>query len=138
MPYSDPTQQQAYFKEYYNVHKEHKLAAAKESYVKKKDAILSYHQRRRLLVLNQYGAQCTCCGEVENKFLSMDHIDGGGSQHRKALKRAGTRFYKWLVDEGFPKGYQVLCHNCNMAKGFYGQCPHHRELVDVGYVQGIT
>jgi hypothetical protein len=23
--------------------------------------------------------------------------------------------------------YRVLCHNCNMALGFYGYCPHHPE-----------
>jgi hypothetical protein len=21
----------------------------------------------------------------------------------------------------------VLCHNCNMARGFYGVCPHEKE-----------
>lgn len=24
---------------------------------------------------------------------------------------------------------QVLCHNCNMAKGFWGVCPHKEKLV---------
>lgn len=124
MPYSDPNKQKAYFKKYYKVHKKQKLSAAKDSYERRKDLIASYHQRQRLFVLQQYGSQCACCGEKQDKFLSMDHIDGGGSQHRKALNRIGTRFYRWLVDQGFPKGYQVLCHNCNMAKGFYGQCPH--------------
>jgi hypothetical protein len=25
----------------------------------------------------------------------------------------------------FPDGFQVLCHNCNLAKGYYGECPHN-------------
>jgi hypothetical protein len=26
---------------------------------------------------------------------------------------------------GFPKDlYQLLCHNCNQAKAWYGACPH--------------
>lgn len=24
----------------------------------------------------------------------------------------------------FPKGYRILCHNCNLSKSFYGYCPH--------------
>jgi hypothetical protein len=29
---------------------------------------------------------------------------------------------------GYPKDrYQLLCHNCNMAKGFYGLCPHQEQ-----------
>jgi hypothetical protein len=24
------------------------------------------------------------------------------------------------------KGYRVLCHNCNLARGFYGYCPHEK------------
>ena len=31
--------------------------------------------------------------------------------------------YPW---EKYPPGYQVLCHNCNLAKGFYGSCPHQK------------
>jgi hypothetical protein len=31
-----------------------------------------------------------------------------------------------LKRRGFPPGHQVLCHNCNMAKQFYGQCPHKK------------
>lgn len=30
----------------------------------------------------------------------------------------------WLRRNNYPNGFQVLCHNCNMAKGFYGKCPH--------------
>jgi hypothetical protein len=29
-----------------------------------------------------------------------------------------------LARNGFPDGYRVLCHNCNMALGQYGYCPH--------------
>ena len=32
--------------------------------------------------------------------------------------------YKILRARGFPLGYRVLCHNCNLARGFYGYCPH--------------
>jgi hypothetical protein len=31
---------------------------------------------------------------------------------------------RWLRKNGFPKGFRVLCHNCNFAHGHYGYCPH--------------
>ena len=76
-------------------------------------------------MLNHYskGAlACKCCNEQHYEFLSIDHIHGGGNQHRKKL---GSKYiYSWLIQSLFPKGYQVLCHNCNMAKAFYKICPH--------------
>ena len=70
------------------------------------------------------GAVCACCGETELVFLALDHINGGGSQHRKELGALGEVLYRTLRREGFPPGYQVLCHNCNQAKHILGVCPH--------------
>ena len=88
------------------------------------------HIERRLKVLSHYSQgklTCACCDESMYEFLCLDHIDGGGTQHRKEL---GTKYiYAWLIRNNYPEGYQVMCHNCNMAKGFYGQCPHKREAL---------
>ncbi len=46
--------------------------------------------------------------------LTVDHIEGGGSKHRRELRY--WSIYKWLVVEGFPSGYQILCMNCQMIK----------------------
>ena len=88
-----------------------------------------YHDRDKAIyrtiretVLNHYGGQCACCGESVYEFLAMDHIFGGGNKHRKARKK--DTLAMWLYENGYPEGFQVLCHNCNMAKGFYGRCPH--------------
>jgi hypothetical protein len=35
--------------------------------------------------------------------------------------------YLWLKRNNYPTGFRVLCHNCNLAIGFYGYCPHHRQ-----------
>lgn len=89
-----------------------------------------YTFKRRIAVLKYYSAgtmRCACCGEGQYEFLGIDHVNGGGGQHRKDPKMRGVHFYRWLVREGFPEGYQVLCHNCNMAKGFYGMCPHEMQ-----------
>lgn len=77
--------------------------------------------RRRQRVLTHYGGVCECCGEDRYEFLSIDHIEGGGTQHRK---KVGSNIDRWLIKEGFPEGYRVLCHNCNFAHGLYGACPH--------------
>lgn len=82
--------------------------------------------RQRLTVLTHYSGgtpRCACCGEVELKFLAIDHIDGGGRAHRAKHRSPGS-YFKWFRDNNYPAGFQVLCHNCNCAKGFYGSCPH--------------
>jgi hypothetical protein len=93
-------------------------------------------------VLSHYGdCICACCGESNIEFLQIDHINNDGAAHRKSLgssRLCGHKFYRWLKRNGFPTGFQVLCSNCNMAKGFYGECPHERlrrearELAGVG------
>lgn len=97
-----------------------------------KDAgILNYSQRTqrrlKLLLLQKYSGQnpyCACCNENKVEFLSIDHIDGGGRQHKIKLKKSGTSFYNWLRKNNFPKGFRVLCHNCNQSLGTLGYCPH--------------
>ena len=81
----------------------------------------------RLGVLQHYSGgtpHCACCGEKHMEFLCIDHIDGGGGKHRKELRGGSVLFYEWLRKQGYPSGYRVLCHNCNMSLGFYGYCPH--------------
>jgi hypothetical protein len=77
--------------------------------------------RLRRLVLNQYGGECVCCEETTYEFLSIDHINGGGTSHKRQIQK---HMWQWLKNNNYPKGFQVLCFNCNLAKGFYGYCPH--------------
>jgi hypothetical protein len=89
-----------------------------------RDKQTAKHQRLRAEVFVGYGGPvCACCGEDTPEFLEIDHIDGGGTKHRKEI---GGRLYAWLRRNGFPPGFQVLCANCNVAKGRYGVCPHRR------------
>src|ERR1700757_476788 len=78
----------------------------------------------RVTVLAHYSKgtpKCACCGETVLEFLSLDHINGGGRQHRKTIK---MRWWEWLRKNKYPEGFRVLCHNCNQAIGLYGICPH--------------
>lgn len=91
-------------------------------------------QRRkvRIAVFDAYGRVCKCCGETEEAFLCIDHVYGGGNEHRRGLR--GIQFATWLYRQGFPEGFQTLCFNCNYAKSHNpGGCPHEiaRQLASV-------
>ncbi len=84
------------------------------------------NRERRIICLVKYSGippKCACCGENIMEFLSVDHINGGGNKHREEIG-VGKSIYPWLIRNNFPKGFQILCYNCNMAKGFCGKCPH--------------
>lgn len=81
--------------------------------------------KRRWRVLSHYGGRCACCGEDKYEFLAIDHINGGGTQHR--AKEKISNLDRWLINNNFPEGFRILCHNCNMAIGLYGYCPHTSE-----------
>jgi len=83
--------------------------------------IVRYRSRIRREALSQYGGHCACCGEDRYDFLAFDHINGGGAKHRRQIH---GNIEIWLRRNGWPPGFRVLCHNCNMALGFYGRCPH--------------
>lgn len=85
-----------------------------------------YRINRRMRVLNHYSnndPKCACCSERHYEFLAIDHIDGGGGAHRRTV---GVAIDRWLIKNGFPEGYRILCHNCNVAIGLYGSCPHNK------------
>jgi hypothetical protein len=87
--------------------------------------LAEYHQGTRRRVLSHYSGgsmRCACCGEDEIEFLGIDHIHGDGAQHRREVRPSAI--YRWLIKHKFPPGIQVLCHNCNLSKGYYGLCPH--------------
>lgn len=74
-------------------------------------------------VITGYGGKCACCGESTPEFLSLDHVIPIGSKARKAT--GGTQgAYADARRRNYPLDYQLLCHNCNQAKGYYGYCPH--------------
>jgi hypothetical protein len=87
------------------------------------------HARDRAAVLDHYGNACACCGEMTPEFLTVDHINDDGAEHRRA---GVTRIYRWLVKNNYPDGFQLLCWNCNAAKQFSNGCPHQRATQMIG------
>lgn len=81
-------------------------------------------RKKREIAINAYGGKCACCGESQYEFLAIDHVHGGGQKERKILST--QQIVNKVIKLNFPPEYQLLCHNCNSAKGFYGYCPHKR------------
>ncbi len=79
------------------------------------DKSYALHNKSKIDVMNHYGTSCKMCGELLFEFLTIDHIDGGGKKHRKIVGY-GQMFYKWLIRNNYPSGYQTLCFNCNCGR----------------------
>ena len=81
------------------------------------------------LVIKHYGGKCQCPGCEENRlpFLTIDHINGDGSNHRKLNKHANSNIWEVVIKENFPETYQVLCWNCNCSKSQSSVCPVHSK-----------
>ncbi len=83
--------------------------------------------KSRMLVFDHYGWKCVCCGEDISEFLSIDHVGGGGAEHRKEIGGTG-RIYHWLVKNDFPEGFETVCRNCNWGRYINnGICPHQNH-----------
>jgi len=101
----------------------------------------------RLKVLQRYSKKhsksdipcCRCCEEKSHvDFLALDHIAGRKEMDSdtklvklgySSLKREDSLQY-WIKKNNFPKGFQILCHNCNYAKGMKrnnNKCPHQKQ-----------
>jgi len=96
----------------------------KEISYKIKYNVLSHYSK---ILSNSDIPCCRCCGENEFLiFLTIDHITNRkNTTHKKGL--GGVAMYRYLRDNNYPSGYQVLCVNCNSAKSDSGICPHKRS-----------
>lgn len=87
----------------------------------------AHHQKLREVIFAAYGGfLCKCCSETEPTMLTIDHVNDDGSEHRREV--GSTNIYSWLVKNGFPEGFQVLCYNCNLSKHRNGGvCAHQTK-----------
>jgi len=91
--------------------------------------IRKYQRNLRLNVINHYGGVCECCGEHNIRFLTIDHINNDGANHRKIV--GSSNIYSWLVKNEYPNGFRVLCMNCNWGRAYNGGICPHKTLLDV-------
>lgn len=86
-------------------------------------------QRRKEQVLKAYGGVCCCCGEHRPEFMSLDHVNNDGAEHRRQVGQSNV--YAWAVKNGFPDSLRLMCFNCNMGRAFFGVCPHEKERNEI-------
>ncbi len=91
-----------------------------------------YQRQVRKRVIEHYGGippSCACCGEGRYEFLSLNHLGprGSGNIDRKKYRGSQAGVLRFIVKNNFPEGYNVLCYNCNLSRGFLGYCPHEKE-----------
>ena len=97
-------------------------------------------RRRRQInfnsALQHYGATCSYCGQTNQLYLTIDHIEGGGNKFRKAINL--DTMPAWLRRNNYPDGFQTLCFNCNCGKSKIGELAvlellaENRRLTDKG------
>jgi hypothetical protein len=102
----------------------------KKGFVDNATGLLHRNLRDRVEAFENYGGlKCSCCGVTELAFLSLNHIAGGGNEDRRerfgVWYRGGHELYRMLRSQKWPKGYRVLCMNCQQGiRDNGGQCPH--------------
>jgi hypothetical protein len=80
-------------------------------------------ERRKLRVLTHYGKsrKLLCCWRgckvCDPDMLSLDHINNDGAEDRKSgFEGCGAGLYRKVEREGYPEGFQTLCHNHQWKK----------------------
>ena len=150
----DPEKYKQRGREYYQKHHESRLAKNRE-YRHAHPEIIREHDRQkyerfrerikervgkrtwavRWAALTHYGGdppRCACCGEDNYFFLGFDHINNDGAKFRRENGSGAIHLAYWLTKNNYPEGIQILCHNCNFAKGHYGGfCPHMIDVLEV-------
>ncbi len=125
---------------YYKTYKEKHPDKIKAKYIEHREENTSRTLRNsnieKVGIIAHYSnntRKCARCGFDDLRALTIDHINGGGTEHRKILHRTGASFYRWLRMNGYPGGYQVLCHNCQWIKRAENR-EFRKESTDYEYV----
>lgn len=71
------------------------------------------------------GEVCSCCGEQDRRFLTLDHVHNDGYKDKKRRQNLTYLMYREVAVDGVVGKYQILCWNCNCGKRVNGGiCPH--------------
>lgn len=80
------------------------------------EAKVARHHRLREAALEAYGRRCGACPATSD--LGIDHVDGRGAEHAAEHRIRNTfQLLRWLAQNNYPSGFQVLCRSCNASKG---------------------
>jgi hypothetical protein len=98
---------------------EEELAYNRKYKLENKERLAEHNKRKRMElrvdVLSHYSPEMCCdvCKENNIEFLAIDHINGGGADHRRRCPSSES-MYRDIKKSGYPDGFRVLCHNCNL------------------------
>lgn len=113
---------QEYHRDYYRKNKD-KLDKRSKDWIeanpdrRRTTGLYHYYNLQNQAIMAYGGYRCAWCGIDEPLVLAIDHVNNDGNEHRKVIgAKGGVALYKWLRDQGYPEGFQVLCMNCNHAK----------------------
>lgn len=97
-------------------------AANKEAFKKLSKQKEKLVRRLRKEVVAALGGACSCCGEREPLFMTIDHEKRDG--HAERNQQARIRMYRAVI-AGKRPDIRVLCFNCNLGRELNGGvCPH--------------
>lgn len=129
-------------KEYYQKNKLTLNKSNRERYYKNRSSYLEQKHKHfqenypklRIAALIHYGngmLACVCCGENNSRFLTFDHKNNDGKNHRQQ-KGVGTNLLAWIIRNNFPDMFQTLCFNCNSGRALNkGICPHKQDVEQI-------
>lgn len=130
-----------YHRGYYLRNREKIKQRTAERQREKQEDVNRYHREYRLKlrteVLLHYGGICVCCDEDDIRFLTLDHVNNDGAEHRTLLgnRTSNDVVYRWIAKQirsgKTPEGFQVLCWNCNCGRAMNGGVCPHKEGQDV-------
>ena len=67
-----------------------------------------WNTKRRNHIFDMLGGRCQGCNIEDRRILTIDHIHGGGTRHRRT--QGGYRVMRDVLQS--PEKYRVLCWNC--------------------------
>lgn len=74
----------------------------------------NYQHKLRDRVIMHLGGQCVKCGFIDTRALQIDHVEGNGVQHIRAVP--WRQRYIHILELMPGTVYQLLCANCNWIK----------------------
>ena len=110
---------------YYESHPDRVIISKRCHTIQMKMAVLSHYSLAE-------EPECARCGINDIDVLCIDHVNGVDPIHKKTPLRSGGGLYEWLIKSGYPKGFQVLCANCNLKKRLEDQREKDARIISIG------
>jgi hypothetical protein len=116
-------QEKQYSKQYRDNHREQikqrmkRYCQKPEVKKQRNESVRKYQIKIKKIIVNHYTKgkmKCELCPEDTWEIFELHHPELNGKKDRENVNGAtGTKFYRWVIKNNFPKGYMILCPNCH-------------------------